>query len=132
MNEFGCSYLPDLQAVTQSGLIPGEKLLQLNCLRLGDPADNIFPIKIGDNNTVGTLKKSIKEEKVAFQDIDADTLTVWNISISVEMLQTVALDQLLKKEEPLRPIQVLSDVFPNTLDRNQLHVVVMPPGKCTN
>ena len=129
-NGFGRSYLPDLQAVTQSGLIPGEKLLQLNCLQLGDPINNIFPIEIGDNETVGALKKSIKEKKrPVFDHIPADNLFLWKVFISVDTLHMEDLDQLSKEEETLKPIQVLSDVFSNNLDRTHLHVVVVMPQR---
>ena len=134
MNGFGCSYLPDLRAVAQPSLMSGERLLQLNCLQLGDPIDNIFPIEIGDSKTVGALKDFIKDKKrPVFDHIFADNLVLWKVVISVDTLNMEDLDQLLKKEETLKPIQVLSDIFSNNLDRTHLHVVVMPQltGKFT-
>ncbi|KAM6494978.1 hypothetical protein JOM56_009601, partial [Amanita muscaria] len=107
----------------QPTLIPGERLLELNCLQLGDSADDVFLIEIGNNKTVSALKNSIKDGvKPMFDHVVAHTLVLWNVSISVNKLDKEALHQL-SKAESLKPIQVLSDVFPNIPDRTRLHVV---------
>ncbi|KAF8316720.1 uncharacterized protein EI90DRAFT_3171070 [Cantharellus anzutake] len=49
-------------------------ILELYCLIHGDGANHIFPVQIASTESVGTLKKAIKEEKFALQHIDADTL----------------------------------------------------------
>jgi hypothetical protein len=57
--------------------------LQLNCWVLGggDDPDRIFPVKIAKNETVGTLKKAIKDEKKpAFDHLTADSLSLWKVS----------------------------------------------------
>lgn len=55
--------------------------IRLNCLVLGDDTSQIFPITIPPEETVGTLKKLIKEEKQhAFDGIDADRLKLWHVS----------------------------------------------------
>ncbi|KAF8315288.1 uncharacterized protein EI90DRAFT_3293971 [Cantharellus anzutake] len=49
-------------------------ILELYCLIHGDGANHIFPVQIASTESVGTLKKAIKEEKFALPHIDADTL----------------------------------------------------------
>ena len=45
-------------------------MLVLNCLVLGETPQNTFPVEIDAAKSVGSLKKSIKEEKKpAFDDI---------------------------------------------------------------
>ena len=57
-------------------------MLVLNCLVLGETPQNTFPVEIDAAKSVGSLKKSIKEEKKpAFEDIVANTLTLWRPSI---------------------------------------------------
>jgi hypothetical protein len=60
-------------------------ILELNCLVHGDDPHNIFPVKIASTESVGTLKKAIKEEKkVTLEHIDADALKLWKVSIPVD------------------------------------------------
>jgi len=59
--------------------------LELFCWVKGDPLDQAFPLKIAGTETVGALKKAIKEEKkVAFEQVDADALKLWAVSVSYE------------------------------------------------
>ncbi|KAG1887281.1 hypothetical protein F4604DRAFT_1721175 [Suillus subluteus] len=56
--------------------------IRLNCLVLGDdPWIHIFSIKIARTESVGDLKKLIKEEKRPEIDaVAADRLKLWNAS----------------------------------------------------
>jgi len=57
----------------------------LFCLVDGEATSNVFSIMIPSSDTVHDLKKAIKVQKaVAFADVDADTLTLWRISIPDE------------------------------------------------
>jgi len=54
--------------------------ITLFCWVLNTPIDQIFPVKVGHDEIWGTVKKAIKEEKkIAFNDIDADTLKLWKV-----------------------------------------------------
>ena len=60
-----------------------DSLLNLNCWVHGDELQNVFPVKIARDETVGALKKAIKEEKKPlFDHIPADSLELWKVSNS--------------------------------------------------
>jgi hypothetical protein len=88
--------------------------LNLFCLVDGESTSNAFPISVPSTDTIGDLKKLIKAEKsVVFNDIDADELTLWSVSVPVVAAtkhDTVLVDSLDTKEE-LLPTDELSDVF---------------------
>ena len=50
--------------------------LRLNCWVFGDDVSQVFPVKITNTESVGTLKKAIRDEKLALQHVDADSLTL--------------------------------------------------------
>ncbi|KAF8326121.1 uncharacterized protein EI90DRAFT_2820492, partial [Cantharellus anzutake] len=57
----------------------------LNCWVLGDDASRVFPVEISNAKPVGALKEAIKDKKkVTLQHVDADALTLWNVSIPVD------------------------------------------------
>ena len=56
-------------------------ILELNCWVIGDDPRHVIPIKIASSETVGTLKKAIKDEiKHSFADFDAKFLDLWKVS----------------------------------------------------
>jgi hypothetical protein len=58
-----------------------ESSYRLNCLVSGDAPSNIFPVDIGQTQTVWDLKELIKEKnKHAFRDVDTRRLQLWNVS----------------------------------------------------
>ncbi|KAF8931909.1 hypothetical protein BGZ47_011637, partial [Haplosporangium gracile] len=58
--------------------------LSLFCLVNGEATSNAFPVEIEATKTIGDLKELIKTKKTNdFQDVDADKLTLWRVSISV-------------------------------------------------
>ena len=62
-------------------MTPMSSILELNCWVLGDDPRRVFPLKIVCSETVGYLKKVIKDEKKpVFDDITADSLDLWKVS----------------------------------------------------
>lgn len=55
------------------------KEIELNCWIVGNEPYRIFPVKIRNSESVGTLKEEIKRKN---PDIDcpADTLILWKVS----------------------------------------------------
>ena len=109
--------------------IPMSSTLNLNCLVLGDDASRTFPIKIAKSDTVGDLRKLIKEEKShTFQHVDADTLVLWKVSILINRSLTENLsNRTFADESPLLPVDELSEVFSDSPARRHLHIVVSAP-----
>lgn len=108
--------------------------LKLNCLVLDDNNDNnAFSVRITDEDTnVDDLKHKIKEDKqveqVAFRDISADTLELWNVSVpGNEVLKTNRLRDLRLKQGPLRGVKKLVNLFPDTPRNDHLHIIVQLP-----
>jgi hypothetical protein len=101
--------------------------LALNCLVSGDDPDHIFTIEIANTKTVGALKKAIKEEKKpAFDDVAADALVLWKVSLPVdESLKENLIN--LSGEKLSLPLDKLSKVFSN-VDDTHLHIVVGRPS----
>jgi Crinkler effector protein N-terminal domain len=49
---------------------------------LGDDPIRVFHIKIDGTESVGSLRKAIKEEKKhMFKDVDADALDLWKVNL---------------------------------------------------
>ncbi len=63
------------------GIAAPPQLITLNCWVLSDHPDRVFPVKIAPEESVGALRKAIKEEKrPVFDDIPADRLDLWKVS----------------------------------------------------
>ncbi|KAG0049373.1 hypothetical protein BGZ90_007360, partial [Linnemannia elongata] len=59
-----------------------DNLLTLFCLVDGEATTNAFPVEIESTETISDLKKLIRTEKSPeFDDIAADKLTIWRVSI---------------------------------------------------
>ena len=114
--------------------------LELNCLVFGDDFSHIFPVKIAKTESIGSLKKAIKEEKkVAFQHVDADALEIFKVSIPVNEDGAAAIKRPLK-HDPENGLQHLSvtvkrliRVFED-LEDEHIHVMVKcpPAGECNS
>ncbi|KAG0364649.1 hypothetical protein BGZ54_007297, partial [Gamsiella multidivaricata] len=88
------------------------------------PASRAFPVKIPSDDTVGDLKELIKAKKAAaFNDIDANEITLWHVSILVVAIKNVFLDKIISKEKPF-PTTRLSKVFPKDLPEEAIHIIV--------
>jgi hypothetical protein len=61
-------------------------MLQLWCWVEGDDHKHTFPIEIMGSKTVSELKDAIKKKKEhTFQEVDADTLMLWKVSMSCSL-----------------------------------------------
>src|SRR5260221_1901536 len=93
--------------------------LKLNCWVLGEDSTRIFPVEIDRDENVGELKKAIKEEmKPAFDQIDADSLDVWNVSIPIDEdtnLKAQVKGLRLHAKKSLLPVRPLSGIFRNAV-----------------
>ncbi|GJJ67990.1 hypothetical protein EMPS_00336 [Entomortierella parvispora] len=103
--------------------------LTLFCLVEGDSTP--FPIKIELTSSIGELKDEIKLKKTPeFDDIAADRLTLWRVSIPVAPLnerRSVSLKDFNSAAE-LDPTDDVSDVFKETPPKKTIHVIVQPPS----
>jgi hypothetical protein len=107
--------------------LPSVPILELNCFIHGDDPGHVFPVKIAPTESVGTLKKYIKQEKqVALEHVDADALRIWNVSIPVDDDFEDSVNKLeLRVEEELSPVKRLSIL--DEPEDEHLHVVVRSP-----
>jgi hypothetical protein len=104
--------------------------VELNCLVLGDDSRHVFPVKIATTESVGALKKAIKNEKKnVFQHVDADALVLWKVSIlDDDGLQRRIEDLNLVEEQSLRrPAARLSKIFSDPVEDEHVHILVRPP-----
>jgi Crinkler effector protein N-terminal domain len=103
--------------------------LQLNCWVFGDETQNVFPVKVPKTETVGHLKKAIKEENPDFGEIAARSLVLWKVSILANRSLKEEVTKLdLDNTEPLAPLNGLLEVFSiHELNRKRVHVVVRSP-----
>jgi len=109
-------------------------LLTLFCLVDGESTP--FPVKIESTETIGGLKKAIKDEKTNdFNDVDADKLTLWRVSIPDDDDDDddripIVLDNVNNKDKKkLRETRELSEVFPAKPPKNTIHVIVQRPPR---
>lgn len=104
--------------------------LKLNCIVLdGSNTNQIFSVRISDEDSnVDDLKEKIKEKKrAAFDHIPADTLKLWNVSISPKKFSEARLRELTPPLESLDSLEELSWLFPDTPQKDHLHIIVQPP-----
>jgi hypothetical protein len=112
--------------------LPSEPLLQLNCLVLGDDPSHIFEIKMQRTESVSALREAVKEKKSSWDGVDADSLVLWKVSITVDQSLDKKLGELhLVDEGSLSPVVKLLKVFTDAPEEEHLHIVVKrPPGEC--
>ncbi|KAG0244616.1 hypothetical protein BG011_002889, partial [Mortierella polycephala] len=98
--------------------------LTLFCLVDGELTP--FPVEIASTKTIGGLKDAIKTKKANhFQDVDADELTLWRVSIPVvpkKERKEISLADVPSKEE-LDETDDLSDVFEETPPKKTIHII---------
>jgi Crinkler effector protein N-terminal domain len=105
-------------------------IFNLNCLIRGEDRKRIFPIEIGDDKTVGALRKLIKDNKhPVFDHIPADKLVLWKVSIAIgQDLKKSVGNLLLEDEESLMPDDDLADVFHKEPPApKRVHIIVDQP-----
>ncbi|KAG1851654.1 hypothetical protein F4604DRAFT_1592275 [Suillus subluteus] len=108
-------------------LSSGPLHLKLNCIVLGNDPNCIFPVDIAQTQTVGDLRKVIKDEKKRqFDHVDADSLKLWKVDppvdVTIENLRNLTLDPT----KSLSPVAKLSKFFSEQPNEEYLHIVVQP------
>ncbi|KAF9946559.1 hypothetical protein BGZ72_000228 [Mortierella alpina] len=108
--------------------------MKLFCLVDGESTFNAFPVEIGPDQTIGDLKNLIKTKRTPrFDDVAADELTLWRVSISFpddnDDEAHILLDSLDEKKK-LGPATRLSKVFPEDFSEETIHILVQrtPPA----
>ncbi|KAF9574727.1 hypothetical protein EC968_005732 [Mortierella alpina] len=104
--------------------------LKLFCLVGGEPTSNAFSVKIRSTETADDLKKLIKTEKAPrFDDLAADELTLWHVSLPVQddEDELPILLEALPDKKKLRPTDDLSDVFQEKPPKKTIHILVQRP-----
>ncbi|KAF9125289.1 hypothetical protein BGW39_007526 [Mortierella sp. 14UC] len=104
--------------------------LNLFCLVDGEPQSNVFSVKPTPADTVDDLKKLIKAEKTPrFDDVAADELTLWRVSIPVvpaNKHKPIVLNEVDSPTE-LDPTDDIADVFAETPPKKTIHIIVQRP-----
>ncbi|KAH7055029.1 hypothetical protein BKA57DRAFT_452799, partial [Linnemannia elongata] len=106
-----------------------ENRISLFCLVDGEATSNAFPAEIESTKTIGDLKKLIKTEKAPrFDDVAADELTLWRVSISDDDDNDlpVLLDSVPEKKK-LKATTRLLKVFDTELPDDTIHIIVQRP-----
>ncbi|KAG0345141.1 hypothetical protein BGZ54_005662, partial [Gamsiella multidivaricata] len=85
---------------------------KLFCLVSGDSVSSAFSVKV--------------EKAPELDDIDANELTLWRVSIPVVAGKNVFLDKIISKEE-LLPTTRLSKIFPRDLPEGTIHIIAQHP-----
>jgi hypothetical protein len=103
-------------------------MLTLLCYVRGDDYKQAFPVKIDKAESVAELRKSIKEKRRAFRDVDADSIVLWSAPILCDRRLKAQVEGLILAEDnSLEPADILSDVFSAGLKQRHVHVVVERP-----
>ncbi|KAI8606064.1 hypothetical protein EDD21DRAFT_349408 [Dissophora ornata] len=101
------------------------------CVLDGETRSNVFPVSISPTSTVGQLKKLLKAEKSnEFNNIDADKLTLWRVSIpNIDDNESPILLNNIADNEKRRifPRSLLSDAFPEDIQQQMIHVIMQCP-----
>ncbi|KAF8928395.1 hypothetical protein BGZ58_009679 [Dissophora ornata] len=117
--------------------------LNLFCLVDDEPLSSAFSVKATPNDTVDDLKNHIKAKKSPrFDDIAADELTLWRVSIPVpdddndddddNDESPILLDSIPKSDKKrLKATHDLSDVFKEAPPKKTIHIIVQRPPPAT-
>src|SRR5213080_2518600 len=98
----------------------------LFCLIYGDdPTQCAFPIKVSITDTVGDLKKLIKDKKASdFNDITVDKLMLWRVNIPQDELATLdPKTDVEKLDNKLSPLDEIQDIYTKGVRRKYLHII---------
>ncbi|KAK3833207.1 MAG: hypothetical protein J3R72DRAFT_527227 [Linnemannia gamsii] len=106
-----------------------DSIIGLYCIVDGETTSNAFLVEIESSKTIGTLRKLIKSEKKNdFQDVDADKLTLWRVSIPDSSRRSaITLNALHDKANLSNPRTPISELFPGSPDDNTYILVQRPP-----
>jgi hypothetical protein len=101
----------------------------LYCLVDGQTTSNAFPVKIKSTETIGDLKDLIKVNAPRFDNVVADELILWKVSIPVIPVtdnreEPLVLLRDLSDKKRLHPADFLSEIFDRDLPINTIHILV--------
>ncbi|KAG0334544.1 hypothetical protein BG004_000363, partial [Podila humilis] len=105
-----------------------DKLLTLFCVVDGEAT--LFSVKVASTDSVHDLKKAVKAAKAPrFDDVAADELILWHISIRIPPPKERGPFVLNEAESPteLDPSDDISEVFPEIPFKKTIHVIVQRP-----
>jgi hypothetical protein len=102
---------------------------ELYCFVFDDDPRQVFPVKIAITESVGTLMKAIKEKKKpSLHHVDADALTLWKVSIPVNVGFNPNVKKVeLRDEEALSPVDRLCNIFFVQPKDGHLHIIMRSP-----
>ena len=104
------------------------RILELNCLVLGEPRSRIFVVEIAGTKSVSALKDAIKEKrKPALDHISADTLIMWKVSFPADQEDLEENLGNLADKNSLPSVKRLSSLFSDQPADEYLHIVVQRP-----
>ena len=108
-------------------------IIALYCHVYGDSPNSAFYVRVDKSQYISDLRKAIKVENgVAFKDIDANTLTLWKVSIpsndETKLKDLKLEDNEEKGVKKLSSEKKLGNVFPDNLAEEHIHIIVEPPG----
>ena len=103
--------------------------MSLNCWVRGQGLNTVFRVEISSMALVETLKKIIKNENPAsFRDIDADTLSLYKVTIPFDdRVEETVQGLILCQEDLLQPLETPSHYFPEAPLDEHIHLVVVAP-----
>lgn len=108
--------------------------LTLFCLVDGVSTFSAFSVGTQSTKTIDDLKELIKTKKSPeFDDIAADKLTLWRVSIQIfddDEVPILLNNVTYKDKKKLSPVTRLYKVFPGALPEETIHIIVQrpPPG----
>ena len=102
--------------------------LSLFCYVRGDDGGEPFKIDIDKSKTVSDLRKAVKEEtKPKFDDIPANSLVLWKVSVPITKNLKNEVEALkLVDDDKLQSTDGLSDIF-SDLAKRRIHVIIDRP-----
>jgi hypothetical protein len=101
--------------------------LQLNCWVFDDDVSQVFPVKIANTESVGTLRDAIKDKKkLSLHHVDSDALALWKVYPVNHNLQQSLANLDLTDETSLSSVDDLVELFSEVPPRKHLHIVVKP------
>ncbi|KAG0344766.1 hypothetical protein BG005_001679 [Podila minutissima] len=105
--------------------------IELFCLVDGESASRAFPVTPSTDDSIGGLKDLIKAKKSPeFEDIAADKLTLWCVSIPIiddDDENPILLNNVTSEKKKLSPATRLSKVFSEDLPEETIHIIVQRP-----
>ncbi|KAG0249045.1 hypothetical protein DFQ27_000456, partial [Actinomortierella ambigua] len=104
--------------------------LTLLCIVDGASTSRAFPVNISPDDSMDDLKKLIKAKKAPrFDDVAADKLTLWRVSIPEDDddEQPILLNKVSEKKK-LKTTRELTEFFEGSLLKKTIHIIVQRPA----